>query len=314
MIDTSVQDIIATFKGIEKKDDDSIIHTENFANLMQAKKAWTLDEYKEVLLEYSIQNMKIKFMDSMIMEDIANKNNFTLDWNHHFNVIEHIKSNKKDYINYYFWYYYIDMTEEVYQQFMKKPYFSLLTSKSKIQFLSHKITTDNENSWIIDYFTHEEIKNGLKKNSLKINLHAYSNNTNLEPEVKKFYHQFEQFMTDKTKVKFFNDAARTGVVSLIKFLYKEKNIRKINTVQLLWHVCGDTASKNTLEILQCLKDLGIKLTPSVLKKSQEDSQWGYMEHTDELVSFIMDAERQKNYAKLNKKLKNKAETTNVRKV
>lgn len=318
MTDITVQEIIATFKNIEREEIYSSVQSDDFLEIMKKKKHWTLEEYQEFRLEYDLKYMNIAIFDLMAIISATKKYNFQLDWNHYFKVIESVPNvrEQKKYVNYYLWNHHKDVTEEVYQELMKKTYFKLLTSKGKSHFLSHALTTNNINSWTLKYFTDEEIKNSWKTNTLKIPLRASNNNVTLEKieQVKDFYNQYESFMDYKTKVRFFHQAITSGVIPLIQFLYQDKGIKKLNEVKVLWHVCSDITSRNTIEILQCLKDMGFKLTPGVLKKSQAHYQWDYMEHNEKLTSFIMDPIRERNYLKLDNKIQNKPERTTVRKI
>lgn len=318
MTDITVQEIVATFKNVKRKEIYSSADTDDFLEIMKKKEHWTLEEYQQFRLEYDLKYMNIDLFDLMAIRSVSTKYNFKLDWSHYFKVIENVATLKEQttYVNYYIWYHNSDMTEEVYKEFMNKPYFKLLTSKSKSRFLSHKIETDNSNGWVYQYFTPDEIKQSWKNNTLHIKLCASNNNVTLEKieQVKSFYNIYESFMDYKTKVRFFHASVTTGVLPLIQFLYQEKGIQKLNEVKVLWHVCSDITSRNTVEILQCLKDMGFKLTPGVLKKSQEHNQWGYMENTDKLVSFIMDPIREKNYLKLDKKIPNKSDKKIIKKI
>lgn len=313
--DISVQEIIATFKNVNRKDNP---HVKNDAllDLLKKKTHWTIQEYRDFSLAYSIEYMSTALPDIMAIDSIKKKHKFDLNWNDYFNVIDNIKSvsKQKKYINYYISYYHSDMNEEFYKQLMSKPYFKLLKSDSKANFLKHYIKVGESNAWINDYFTSIEIANALKRHSFNINIRVNINNNKFNQEdgykekitqVKDFYNRYEAFMDDKTKLDFFNHVIETGSIDLIKFLYEDKDIKKLNKLKLFWHVCSDTGSRNTLEILNCLKEIGVKFTPKDLINSQKHQQWFYMERTDDLLCFFKNLETEKNYNRLNKDLINK---------
>lgn len=307
MEDVSVQEIISTFEGEKRKNVFFSSETDDFLDLIKKKSHWTINEYKEFSLAYALKYRVVQLMDSIIISSIAKKYKFKLNWNDYFEVIENIKSIKKqkEYINYYFWYHCNDMNEEIYQQLMNKPYFKLLSPNSKSNFLTHYLRVGANDNWFMKYFTHDEIVNGLKKHLFSMNVDTQLNESSQEKEeqIKEFYNQYQEFMDNKTKSKFFYQAVKTGSISLIQFLYKDKGIRNLNKLVLLWHVCADTATDNTLEILNCLKDLGLKFNEKDLKNSQENYQWGYMEHKEQLLYFFKQVESEKNYNELDKDLK-----------
>jgi hypothetical protein len=303
MSDISVQEIIATFKGIERKSILSTAQTDDFLTIIKKKNHWTIEEFKEFSFIYSLEYMNSPIMDMMVISKVVKKYNFKLNWSDYFNVIDSIKSihKQKKYINYYFWYHTDDMNEEVYNQLLTKPYFKFLKSSSKSQFLQHCLKTDNRSAWINKYFTEKEIKKGLTIMSMHIDRNSNDDNE----KVKEFYHTYENLMPHKIKLKFFNQVIQTGSLSLIKYFYIDKGIRNLNKLVLLWHVCADTAANNTLEILNCLKEYGVRFTVKDLEKSKNHTQWDYMEHKEELLHFFKLIEIEKNYNQLDKKLKNK---------
>jgi hypothetical protein len=315
MNDISVQEIIATFKNVNRKDNPSA-KNDHFLDLIKKKEHWTIQEYKDFSLAYNLEYMSTPLKHMMAINFIEKKYKFESNWNDYLNVIDNIKSisKQKKYINYYIWYYHCDMNEEFYKQLMSKPYFNLLKPDSKVNFLKHYIKVGKSNAWINDYFTSIEIANALKRHSFDINIRVNFNSNKFNQEdgykekitqVKDFYNRYESFMDNKIKLDFFNHIIETGAIDLIKFLYEDKGIKKLNKLKLLWHVCSDTGSSNTLEILNCLKEIGVNFTPKDLKNSQKHQQWFYMERTDELLYIFQNLEKEKNYNGLNKSLRNK---------
>lgn len=283
----TVPEIISTFKGKNRKIITSSIETDDFLEAIKNKNDWTIDQYKELMLAYSLENMYRSLFDYSAIRSIARTYGFKLDWHDHFKVIENITDKKKQskYLNYYFWYYHSDMTEALYQDLMAKPYYHLLSSKSKSSFVQHNLKTDNATHWLNKYFTTPEIINGLKLNLLYVDIALVNQEAQIQ-KIKDFYNQYEKFMSQNTKARFFYQAVRTGLIPLIKFLYQEKGITKINKVVLLWNVCSDISQPNTLEILHCLKEMGIKFNDGLLQKVKSHTQWGYMEYTDILQGFF----------------------------
>jgi hypothetical protein len=315
MTDISVEDIIQTFQGVKRAVLPSSAQTDSFLKTLKAKKHWTIDEFKSLSLAFSLVHMRGNIL-SLHITKIQKKYSFKLDWVDYFNVIENVKNTKKkkEYVNYFFWYYAEYMNEKIYQEFMEKPYAKLLRVKSRIRFLAQKITINSQNLWIFKYFRLIQIQKILNNRyEFYIPRNTLPNKVVLESEVKQFYHQYEQLMNYKTKVKFFHAVVSLGIISLIKFLHQEKNINKLNTVKLLWYACIES-STNTLEILQYFDNSGINLTSQVLKKTQDSGNWLNMGNSQILVDFITNKEREKSYLKLNKKLKCKTKSNTIQKI
>ena len=150
-------------------------------------------------------------------------------------------------------------------------------------FLQHALISTNESQWINKYFTLKEVEQGLKR--VLFNIVHHPDEEKIE-KIKAFYNEYEIIMSDKIRANFYYQVVHTGSIPLITYFYKEKGITKLNRVILLWHVCADTTATNTLEILNCLKDIGVKFDKFLLKKVQAHSQWDYMEHKDQLLYFF----------------------------
>ncbi len=324
MKDVSVQEIISSFKNVEREFN-NLSKDDAFLNLMKKKNHWTIEEYKEFSLAYNLKYMTPQLKDMLVINSIEKKYSFNLNWNDYFNIIDNIKSvrKQKKYINYYIWYFSSDMNEEFYKQLINKSYFKLLKLDSKANFLKHYIKIGENKDWINNYFTPIEFANALKRHSFDINLRINENYNKFSQEdkfkekikqIKEFYNKYEPFMYDETKLDFFNHIVETGSIDLIKFLYIEKGIKNLNKLKLLWHVCSDIGSTNTLEILNCLKEIGVKFTPQDLKNAQKNTQWFYMERTDDLLYFFKNLEVEKNYNKLNKSLNSKSVKNKILKV
>lgn len=306
MADITVQEIIATFKGVKRELLTFSHQSDDFIELMQKKQHWTFEEYQQLSYEYSLENMIVSVMDFKQIKRVVKQYNFQLTWEDHFNVIENIKDirKQKKYVNYYIWYHGSTMTEDIYKKFLNKPYFKLLDLKGKIHFLQNKLKTNNTNTWLLNYFTYEEIQQSLIKSNLNIIL---SDNNNLEEiqQVKNFYNEHEVFMVEKVKNKLFYEALRTGSFPLIEFFYREKGIQKLNKLKVLWYICSEICDPNTIEIFNFLNTLGIKLTPSIVKKFEKKDNWTHLEYRSTLLNHLKDVEREKNYYKLSSKIKNK---------
>lgn len=307
MTDITVEEIIRTFQGVQRPEIYSTADSDAFLETFKKKKDWTLEEYREFSLAYMLEYMHVRFMDSLAFYRLRKQYNFELTWDDYFLVIESIINTKKqrEYLNYYFSQYYGIMNETVYKELMAKPYFKYLTTKSKSKFLGSILETDNSNKWVNNYFTDSDFRNALKNARLHIKLYDSENSEKMEQKVKEFYNHYEKFMNHKTKTNFFNQVVERGSLPLIQFLYEEKGLRGLSKLVLLWHVCADTASGNPLEIMRFLRNLGMKFTQKDLKNSQQHGQWGHMERTDELIYFFNELECEKNYNKLDKKLKPK---------
>lgn len=312
--DITVQEIIASFQGINRPEIYSSADSDKFLDLLKNKKHWTLEEYKDFSLAYDLQYMHRRAMDFMRLQPLEKKNGFTLSWEYYFKVIESIedKETQKKYINYYFWYHASDMNEDIFKQLMLKPYYGDIESKTKVTFLQHSIKTDKPNAWFDQYFTQDEIKEGLVKNSLHINIYDNSSANNISKEkeevVKVFYNHYEKIMDNKTKVKFLKEIVRTGSLDLIKFIYVDKKVKRINKMHLFWSICSDIAFGNPLEILHYFKQLGMKFEEKDLIKTKEHSQWGYMENTEQLEHFFKVLEVENKYNILDKKFPQKSTT------
>jgi hypothetical protein len=306
MADITIQEIIKSFKNVKRKVILSTAESDDFLDLIKNKKHWTIQEYKDFSFSYNLEYLHANLMDSLQIFSIENKYKFELSWDDYFKVLDNIKSiqKQKKYVNHYLAYYHSNMTEDYYKQLMHKPYFDLLTSDSKSRFLTNYLKIDNSNVWVNKYFTNDEIKNALKKHIFFIEI-APSLNKKRENKIKEFYNQYEDIMDYKDKLRFFYQIAQTGSTNLITFFYIEKGVKKLNKLKLFWHLCSDTSFTNPLETLNLLKELGVKFTKKDLQNAQEHSQWGYMEHTEELLYFFKELESEKNYKELNKSLKNK---------
>lgn len=309
MKDITVQEIIKSFKGVKRKEILSTAETDDFLTTIKSKKNWTLKEFKEFSLAYHLEYKISKVMDSMEIFRIQRKYKFKLDWNDYLKVLDSIDSptKQKQYINYYIWYYYADMTEEVFKKLMNKPYFSFLNNKSKIRFLSSYLKTDNSQNWLNKYFTQEEFKQALKgfKNFsyyIKVSEKPGVYDIEKENKVKIFYNQYEHLIGNRSKLKFFYQVVKSGSLNLIEFAYKEKKIKSINKLTLFWHVCGDTSAGNVIEILTLLKNLGMKFQEQDIINVQNNANWGYMEYKDELVHFFKILKHEKQYNDLKNKL------------
>ena len=318
--DITVQEIIATFKGIKRKQIYSTAETDNFLTAVKKKAHWTEEEYKEFILAHNIEYMSAEVMDYMAIRSVEKKNQFNLDWNYYFHVIESIEDieKQKQYVNYYLWYYYSDINEEIYQQLMKKPYFEKVTTESKSRFLEYVLKTDNSNAWVNQYFTDEEFKVGLEKNRLSIDIYdpESANNISKEKEdsIKNFYNDYEHLMSEDVKLRMLYNIVGRGSINLINFMYNEKNIKNIKKLHLFWNICSDTSAGNPLEILTLFKDLGLKFIPNDLIRSKKHSQWGYMQNTDQLEHFFKSLKAEKEYKKINNKLGYKTKVAEKQKV
>ena len=160
MKDITVEDIISTIKDKKRKILLSSAEEDDFIVSLKNKKNWTREEYKKFIKEYSTIYMTNNIMDYMAINKIKKQYNFSLTIDEQFNVIDELNDieKQKEYINHYFWYYYKDITEEFFLNLMKKDYFSFLTKKNKILFLTYKITINQANEWVLKYFSEDEIK------------------------------------------------------------------------------------------------------------------------------------------------------------
>lgn len=311
-MDIKVEDILKTFQGIKRKQILSTAQTDDFLTIIQEKKHWTMKEYKILYYALYTEYMHVPLMDHMRLHQIENKYNFTTEWSDYFYILDNIKDAQKQaqYADYYFWYHGAQLTEDIYLEFSKKPYFSKVSQESRIRFLENNIKTDNSLSWINKYFTEEELKMWLSSDNLRFHISLTEGNYTINPikllKVKEFYNSYEKLMKYESKVKFFNEAIQRNCLELIEFLYIEKAIRlkAKDKMKMFWHLCGDTSSSNVIEMLTELKKMGMKFTPYDLKRTKNHSQWGYMEHNDKLEHFFTMLEKEKNYECLIKKLDN----------
>lgn len=311
MKDITVKEIIKTFKGVERKLILSTAETDDFLDAMKNKKYWTIEEYKELYYEFAKAYKNKNPIDSLAFFQVTNNNNFKTNWNDYLHILDSLETleKQKEYIDYYFWYHGSTLNENYYQIIASKEYFSGVSDKSKIRYIESNLKINENNNWIDKYFSKEIIQQGLEKHGLFFNIvdEHFQYDKNKEDEVKSFYLKYKDLMNNKTKFKILNKAVERGSLELIKFFYKEQKIKVLNKKHLLWYVCADTASANVIEVLNELQELGLKFNENDLNRVQNHGQWGYMENKDKLLLFFKSLKAQKDYVKLNKKLKPKRE-------
>lgn len=309
-MDITVEDILKTFQGVERKQILSSADTDDFLTTLQKKQHWTIEEYKIFYCAIHTEYMNVPAMDHMRMHQIKDKYKFTTDWSDYFYILDNIKDEKKqsEYADYYFWYHGNQLTEEVYLELMRKNYFFKVSKDSRVRFLENNMKADNSMQWVDKYFTKEEIQAWLNSDKVRFHVEIRDEAWQLDhskiEKVKAYYNRYESLMTYHTKVVFFNAVVQRGSIELIKFLYNEKKIKlkSKDKMRMFWHLCGDTSVGNVVEVLTELKDMGMKFTPYDLTRTKNHSQWGYMDHNDQLEHFFDMLEKEKNYKALTKKL------------
>lgn len=307
MKDITVEDIISTIKDKKRKILLSSAEEDDFIVSLKNKKNWTREEYKKFIKEYSTIYMTNNIMDHMAINKIKKQYSFSLTIDEHFSVIDELNAieKQKEYINHYFWYYYKDITEEFFLNLMKKDYFSFLTKKNKILFLTYKITINQANEWVLKYFSEDEIKESFTGKNFFIQLVTEEGklNENIIEDVENFYHQYERYMNKKSKFDMLLEIIKTGNLSLIDCFIKK--IKILSKKTLIFNICSDTANGHVFEVLNHLHHSGIKFSPFNLREVQNSSNWHYLENTNLLLLFFKNLKSEKDYQRLNKKFTNK---------
>lgn len=310
MQDISVNDIINTIKDKKRRMLLSTANEDDFTLALKNKKNWTEAEYKQFFKEYSKIYKTNNPIDYMLIKKIKKEYNFSLTVEDYFNIIDELNSieKQKEYINHYIWYYHKDITEDFFLKLKEKKYFSFLAKKSKVLFLTYKITINDPNEWVLKYFTEDEIKESFINKNFFLQIDKYEGEDNLIKAVEYFYHQYEKYMNKKIKLHMFLEVVKTGKLSLIDcFIDKIKILSKKT---LIFNICSDMASGNVFEILNHLHYLGVKFTQYNLKEVQNNPNWHYLENTNLLLLFFKNLKAEKEYQKLNKRLKDKNKTKN----
>jgi len=303
MQDITVEDIINTFKGKSRDALMSSASEDDFTLTIKAKKNWTDLEFKHFYYEYAKEYLVSNIIEFMLIRKIIKKYDFKLEWSNYIEIIDELNSEilQKEYINRYFWYYSSSLNEEDFLNLNMKSYFKFITKDSRIKFLNNFIKIENKDYWIKKYFTKEEIEESFYKNNTFLQFDVKGKNEEEEKNLKVFYNEYKEYMSDGIKFSFLMSVLNTGNLDLIKYFIIEEKIKILNKKGIIFNIFGQFSRGNVFDIIDTLKDMGIKFKENTLLKVKDSEQWNSIEKKDEFLLLLKKLKVEKEYKKLNRK-------------
>ena len=303
MQDITVEDIINTFKGKSRDALMSSASEDDFTLTIKAKKNWTDLEFKHFYYEYAKEYLVSNIIEFMLIRKIIKKYDFKLEWSNYIEIIDELNSEilQKEYINRYFWYYSSSLKEEDFLNLNMRSYFKFITKDSRIKFLNNFIKIENKDYWIKKYFTKEEIEESFYKNNTFLQFDVKVKNDEEETNLKIFYNEYKEYMSDGIKFSFLMSVLNTGNLELIKYFIIEEKIKILNKKGIIFNIFGQLSRGNVFDIIDTLKDMGIKFKENTLLKVKDSEQWNSIEKKDEFLLLLKKLKVEKEYKKLNRK-------------